>query len=56
LKEENPIMTSRCPRCRTALDEGPIVYRCAHCCRTVYAADLDTEYHPRTLATTGAAQ
>ena len=33
-----------CPRCGTALDEGPIVYRCAHCHRSVYAADVDTEF------------
>lgn len=45
-------MTHHCPRCNTQLDEGPIIYRCAHCCRTVYAADLDTEYHAP-LATTG---
>lgn len=43
-----------CPRCTTALDEGPVVYRCGHCRRTVYAADLDTEYHPRPLATAAA--
>ncbi|MBB5964519.1 hypothetical protein [Planomonospora venezuelensis] len=33
-----------CPRCGTALDEGPIMYRCAHCSRSVYAADVDTEF------------
>ncbi|GHE28752.1 hypothetical protein GCM10017673_34070 [Streptosporangium violaceochromogenes] len=33
-----------CPRCGTALDEGPIVYRCARCHRSVYAADVDTEF------------
>lgn len=42
-----------CPRCHTQLDEGPVIYRCARCRRAVPAADLDTEYHPRTLATTG---
>lgn len=47
---------SRCPRCSTALDGGPVVYRCGHCQRAVYAADLDNEFHPRPLATTGAAQ
>lgn len=36
---------ARCPRCHTALDEGPIVYRCGRCRRAVPAADLDTEYH-----------
>ncbi|MEV7801577.1 hypothetical protein AB0O28_01360 [Microbispora sp. NPDC088329] len=36
----------RCPRCRTELDEGPILYRCAHCERAVYAADLDVDYAP----------
>jgi hypothetical protein len=34
-----------CPRCTAALDEGPVVYRCARCRRTVWAADLDTEFH-----------
>ncbi|MFB4275708.1 hypothetical protein ACBJ59_10485 [Nonomuraea sp. MTCD27] len=33
-----------CPRCLTALDEGPVMYRCNHCRRAVPAADLDTEY------------
>ncbi|MFI7470521.1 hypothetical protein [Nonomuraea sp. NPDC049646] len=37
---------NRCPHCHTTLDEGPIVYWCGHCRRTVYAADLDTEFHP----------
>jgi tRNA(Ile2) C34 agmatinyltransferase TiaS len=45
----------RCPRCRTALDEGPIQFRCARCRRAVYAADLENEYVPRTVAITGAA-
>lgn len=40
---------AHCPRCRTALDGGPVVYRCPCCERAVYAADLDVEYHPRTL-------
>ncbi|WP_176728419.1 hypothetical protein [Planobispora rosea] len=34
-----------CPRCGTTLDEGPIMYRCANCNRSVYAADVDTEFH-----------
>lgn len=34
-----------CPRCGTALDEGPIMYRCAHCRRSIYAADVNTEFH-----------
>jgi tRNA(Ile2) C34 agmatinyltransferase TiaS len=34
-----------CPRCRTSLDEGPVMYRCVRCRRAVPAADLDTEYH-----------
>jgi DNA-directed RNA polymerase subunit RPC12/RpoP len=34
-----------CPRCGTMLDDGPILYRCAACRRSVYAADLDTEFH-----------
>ncbi|NUW45520.1 hypothetical protein [Nonomuraea rhodomycinica] len=38
-------LTSRCPRCHHALDEGPILYRCAHCQRTIWAADLDVEHH-----------
>lgn len=32
-----------CPRCRTALDGGPVLFRCANCQRAVYAADLDNE-------------
>ncbi|MFC6086495.1 hypothetical protein [Sphaerisporangium aureirubrum] len=40
-----------CPRCGSALDEGPILYRCAPCDRSVYAADLDTEFHTPTHAT-----
>ncbi|WP_433516478.1 hypothetical protein ACQP2T_13450 [Nonomuraea sp. CA-143628] len=39
---------SRCPRCSTPLDEGPIIYRCAHCRRAIPAADLDTEFHAHT--------
>jgi tRNA(Ile2) C34 agmatinyltransferase TiaS len=35
--------TTRCPRCRTELDEGPVLYRCSRCCRAVYAAELDHE-------------
>ncbi|MFD0890713.1 hypothetical protein ACFQ08_39725 [Streptosporangium algeriense] len=34
-----------CPRCGAALDEGPIMYRCAPCGRSLYAADIDTEFH-----------
>lgn len=33
-----------CPRCGSPLDEGPVVYRCARCGRSVYAADVDTEF------------
>lgn len=40
---------NRCPRCAAQLDEGPIVFRCPCCERAVYAADLDVEFHPRTL-------
>ncbi|WP_181871000.1 hypothetical protein [Sphaerisporangium album] len=36
-----------CPRCGATLDDGPILFRCAECCRSVYAADLDTEFHAR---------
>ncbi|MFI6793701.1 hypothetical protein ACIBG4_40855 [Nonomuraea sp. NPDC050383] len=50
------MMTPNCPRCASPLDEGPIVYRCAHCRRTVYAADLNNEYVPRTPATAGASR
>jgi hypothetical protein len=32
------------------LDDGPILYRCAACRRSVYAADLDTEFHTRRKA------
>ncbi|WP_169729335.1 hypothetical protein [Thermoactinospora rubra] len=39
-----------CPRCRTELDEGPILYRCARCHRAVYAADLENEYVPHRVA------
>lgn len=47
-------MTSHCPRCATALDEGPTIYRCSRCQRGVPAADVDVEYHAptRQLATT----
>ncbi|WP_205314776.1 hypothetical protein [Nonomuraea lactucae] len=40
--------STHCPRCHHELDEGPIVYRCSHCRRAVYAADLENEYVPRT--------
>jgi hypothetical protein len=33
-----------CPRCRTELDEGPVLYRCAGCRRAVYAADVDFDF------------
>ncbi|MFD1938367.1 MULTISPECIES: hypothetical protein [Nonomuraea] len=36
-----------CPTCHTTLDEGPIMYRCAHCRRAVFAADLENEYVPQ---------
>jgi DNA-directed RNA polymerase subunit RPC12/RpoP len=39
--------TVNCPRCHHELDEGPIMYRCAHCRRAVYAADVENEYVPR---------
>lgn len=42
-------MKRACPRCSTALDEGPTVYRCSHCQRAVYAADLNTEFVARRL-------
>jgi hypothetical protein len=35
-----------CPACGTALDGGPVLFRCARCVRAIYAADLDTEYQP----------
>lgn len=38
-------MRAACPHCHTALDGGPVVYRCAHCRRSVQAADLDLEHH-----------
>ncbi|WP_165969648.1 hypothetical protein [Nonomuraea terrae] len=38
---------NRCPQCHHELDEGPIMYRCSHCCRAVYAADLENEFVPR---------
>ncbi|GAA3426912.1 hypothetical protein ACWDTT_22160 [Streptosporangium sandarakinum] len=45
----NPMMRSAvcrntCPRCGSPLDEGPVVYRCACCGRSVYAADVNTEF------------
>jgi hypothetical protein len=33
-----------CPCCGTTLDDGPVLYRCARCHKSVYAADLDTEF------------
>ena len=38
-----PRPVARCPRCSTPLDEGPVVYRCATCRRSVPAADLRNE-------------
>ncbi|GAA3158457.1 hypothetical protein GCM10010466_56500 [Planomonospora alba] len=32
-----------CPRCRTRLDGGPVLFHCTPCGRAVYAADLPTE-------------
>ncbi|MBB2909155.1 hypothetical protein FHS43_000401 [Streptosporangium becharense] len=32
-----------CPRCRTALDGGPVLFYCTSCRRAVYAADLSAE-------------
>ncbi|MFC4910914.1 hypothetical protein [Actinomadura gamaensis] len=34
-----------CPTCRTALDGGPVHFRCPSCQRAVMAADLDHETH-----------
>jgi hypothetical protein len=42
----SPRPLGRCPSCGTDLDGGPVLYRCATCARTVYAADLDVEYQP----------
>jgi DNA-directed RNA polymerase subunit RPC12/RpoP len=42
----SPRPPGRCPSCGTALDGGPVLYRCATCARAVYAADLDVEYRP----------
>ncbi|MER5320867.1 hypothetical protein [Streptosporangium roseum] len=41
-----------CPRCRTALDGGPVLFYCFPCRRGVYAADLATEttHAPRSAA------
>ncbi|MGW4664058.1 hypothetical protein [Streptosporangium sandarakinum] len=36
-----------CPRCRTALTGGPVLYHCGPCSRAVYAADLNAEFTPR---------
>ncbi|WP_019632671.1 hypothetical protein [Actinomadura atramentaria] len=32
-----------CPTCRTVLDGGPVLFRCASCNRSVRAADLPCE-------------
>lgn len=37
-------MRASCPRCRTSLDGGPVVYRCSRCRRGVHAADLDVDH------------
>jgi len=42
----SPWPQDRCPSCGTALDGGPVLFRCASCARAVHAADLDVEYHP----------
>jgi hypothetical protein len=49
-------VTACCPRCRTTLDEGPVIYRCASCRRAVYAADIDREHHAPTRRTAGVAR
>ncbi|WP_202638981.1 hypothetical protein [Bailinhaonella thermotolerans] len=36
-----------CPSCHGALDGGPVLYGCATCHRSLYAADLDVEFRPR---------
>ncbi|WP_405140281.1 hypothetical protein OG589_25480 [Sphaerisporangium sp. NBC_01403] len=36
-----------CPRCGAMLDDGPILYRCAACRRSIYAADLNTEFRAK---------
>ncbi|GGP80096.1 hypothetical protein GCM10010140_05930 [Streptosporangium pseudovulgare] len=38
------VCRNTCPRCGSPLDEGPVVYRCACCGRSVYAADVNTEF------------
>ena len=42
----SPWPQDRCPSCGTALDGGPVLFRCIGCVRAVYAADLDMEYRP----------
>lgn len=34
-----------CPTCHTALDGGPVHFRCPTCQRAVMAADIDHETH-----------
>ncbi|GGO67096.1 hypothetical protein [Nonomuraea cavernae] len=41
----SPWLVKRCPRCATRLDGGPVQFYCAGCRRTVFAADLDHEFH-----------
>ncbi|MFG1997699.1 hypothetical protein ACGFNU_00970 [Spirillospora sp. NPDC048911] len=41
----SPWTAKHCPTCRTALDGGPVHFRCASCGKAVMAADLDTESH-----------
>jgi len=39
----SPWPQGRCPSCGTALDGGPVLFRCATCAKAVPAADLDME-------------
>lgn len=48
MKRATPVRGHRspskpCPRCRAALDGGPVLFYCAPCRRAVYAADIPTE-------------
>jgi hypothetical protein len=42
----SPWPQGRCPSCGTALDGGPVLFRCATCAKAVHAADLDMERWP----------